>query len=285
MLFARTRFVSLAFVALAIAACQGDEPDVLEEATEYSVLDFNRAELEADAAVDGIEAVVLAPGSGKTSHNGVDHIRFGECIASVSYDTVRAAGNTAPKRVVITFAPALTCDDGKVRSGQIVATWRGYLRQASSPGTELVITTNSYVVNGHLHKLRRVISTSLPAGQPAAQTVTSVDTLVLAGGEGTAYSTTQRTRTWVAGFGTASPFDDVFTLTGFSTGRNRRGESYRAEITQPLRIERNCRSPISGTLSFTADGSVTRELSFGATTCDNLATLRIGNQSSVITLP
>lgn len=269
-----------------MTGCNQDNPEQIDESTELSVQDNNFAELEGDAMADMAEGEAMSPTSGKTNHHpGGLHLRAGEC-ASVEFDTVRAPGSTLAKRVTITFNPTTACRDGKTRSGQIIVTWFGFIREENmQAGRAVLIRTNNYVVNGNQVKSRRSILTLLTAGQPPVQNVEARDTVIRANGAGTVTNASNRQRRWVQGFFTMNPFDDVFTVTGQSTGTNRRGETYSAGITTPIRIERACRWPVSGVLEVRSGDRPTRQLDFGAGNCDNLAILRIGDRSKTIQLP
>src|SRR6202012_2249016 len=59
---------------------------------------------------------------------------------NISLDTT---SNT--RKIVVDFGTGTTCKDGKVRSGQIIATWTGPYR---ATGTMITITFNNYTING-----------------------------------------------------------------------------------------------------------------------------------------
>lgn len=269
------------------SACSEDEPAQIDEATELTVQDNNQAELEGDALMEMTEGEVLSPGSGKGDHHPAgQHLRAGECVASVSFDTMRTPGSALAKRVTITFDPAVACRDGKRRGGQVIITWFGFIREENQQaGRAVTIRTNNYTVNGIQVKAMRTLVTVLTAGQAPVQNIVARDTLIRPNGEGTIYYNSNRQRRWVQGFFTPNPFDDVFTVVGEANGQNRRGETYSVTTATPVRIERACRWPVSGVLRMTGSNRPTREIDFGAGTCDNVATLRVGDRSKNIQLP
>lgn len=83
-----------------------------------------------------------------------------------------------------------------------------------------------------------------------------------------------KTREWIAGFGTPSHGDDVFSVTGQAHLVKRNGEVIDAVVINPLRREVPCRYFVSGTMEITKNGQ-TAVLDFGNGNCDNEATLTL----------
>jgi len=79
------------------------------------------------------------------------------------------------------------------------------------------------------------------------------------------------------------PSDDVFSMTGSSTGTNANGV-FAVEITSPLKIAKSCANIISGTIKIVLEKKLPRNIDFGNGDCDNLVTLSIGKYSKIIAL-
>lgn len=77
-----------------------------------------------------------------------------------------------------------------------------------------------------------------------------------------------RTREWIAGYGSGTWADNVFLLTGSSTYINRLGNIWTKEITTTLRKEMACRFVVSGVLAISRNDA-TASLDFGNGECDN----------------
>ena len=105
------------------------------------------------------------------------------------------------------------------------------------------------------------------------------------------YSTTN-TRTWVKGMATNfwtngidGITDDVWEVTGTSTGVNLRGETYTATITTPWQYQANCQWLTSGTTQIETTGlDDALTLDYGNGDCDNKATVSLGTWSREIEL-
>ncbi len=73
--------------------------------------------------------------------------------------------------------------------------------------------------------------------------------------------------------------DDIISITGSSSGKNREGRNFTSNITSPLIKKSNCKWITSGTLDLTPDGFKTRTVDFGNGTCDDDATYSVNGQT------
>lgn len=73
--------------------------------------------------------------------------------------------------------------------------------------------------------------------------------------------------------------DDVFSITGSSSGKNRNNVNFTTNITSPLTKKSNCKWISSGSLDLTPDGFKTRTVDFGNGTCDDDATYTVDGQT------
>ncbi len=89
------------------------------------------------------------------------------------------------------------------------------------------------------------------------------------------------TATLVQGGATPTHWDNVWNITGNSSGTNRNGKAFSATITEPLVKRGNCRWIVQGTIQFTRDGK-TSTLDFGNGTCDRFARLTLPNGEEVV---
>ncbi len=78
--------------------------------------------------------------------------------------------------------------------------------------------------------------------------------------------------------------DDVYLVTGGSTGVNQDGLAFTTEITVPLKYVFGCRFPVSGELTINIEGSETVVINYGDGECDNLATQTTGDETIEIEL-
>jgi hypothetical protein len=80
--------------------------------------------------------------------------------------------------------------------------------------------------------------------------------------------------------GSATPFDitdDVYSVTGNSSFSDSYGSSLVCNITTALVKPVACHNVTSGVVSFVYDQTVNGTVDFGDGSCDNLATLKIGD--------
>jgi hypothetical protein len=89
-----------------------------------------------------------------------------------------------------------------------------------------------------------------------------------------------KTMKQIAGFNTRNiAADDVFSITGNSSGKNRNGRTFTTSISQELIKKSNCKWITSGVLNLTPDGFVTRTINYGNGTCDDDATFTVNGQT------
>jgi hypothetical protein len=97
----------------------------------------------------------------------------------------------------------------------------------------------------------------------------------------------ERTRVWAEGEATAWPIvmDDVFEISGESSGTTYKNLNFFIQTTEPLRVERDCEWIVSGELEVTPEGYDSRTLNYGDGNCDNKANLTVNGVTYNITLP
>ncbi|HHN48477.1 MAG TPA: hypothetical protein ENN08_06055 [Bacteroidales bacterium] len=95
----------------------------------------------------------------------------------------------------------------------------------------------------------------------------------------------ERLRTWIEGYDTPVWFDDVFLITGSGSHSHSNGGGFTRTILEPLRRELSCHHYVSGVVQTVPENRPIRTLDYGDGTCDNIATLIIGNQTYIIRLP
>jgi len=99
--------------------------------------------------------------------------------------------------------------------------------------------------------------------------------LLFPGGEEVSWNAEQ-TITKIEGQDTDILLDDVFQITGNSSGVNRQGNPFTSSITDPLIKPRNCRWPVSGTREAMVN-DLSRSLNYGDGNCDRNATVTWSN--------
>ena len=92
------------------------------------------------------------------------------------------------------------------------------------------------------------------------------------------------TRFQSEGSATATLDDDVWRIEGSSSGVSREGKAWTASFPSALVKKNSCKWFSSGSVLVTPAGELPRTINFGDGTCDNKATLTIGDKTTEITL-
>lgn len=214
----------------------------------------------------------------KVAHDvseGTEGIRDYEtlCIDQLVFDF-----ESTPMTALIDFGEDdCVAQDGKVRKGKILITYTGRYRDE---GTVIVITPDNYRVNGYLVQgTKTVTNLGLNAsGNPHF----SIDVNGVITAPANAYQmnwSSQRIRTWTAGFNTLPIWDDQYEITGSGNGTNRSGLPYTVQINTPLVVRINCSWIVSGTLTLSPQGLPDRLINFGNGACNPGFTVTVEGQS------
>lgn len=84
----------------------------------------------------------------------------------------------------------------------------------------------------------------------------------------------------IGGFSTKTDeSDDVISISGSSSGKNRDGRNFTTNITSDLIKKSTCKFMTSGTVDVTPDGFKTRTVDFGNGSCDDDATYTVNGQT------
>lgn len=191
--------------------------------------------------------------------------------------------NTFPKTVTLDFGTGCTGKDGKVRSGKIITVFSGPMRTAGSKATSTFANyhVDSFMVNG-----TQIIENSSSSNK-MAWTVSVVDGKVTNTNSGRWVEwDAVHEHTQTKGNGTPfDPTDDVYTITGNSSGSNSNNNSWTTNITQPLVRSFICPWREKGEITLTRKSdTITVILDYGDGTCDNKATITIKGITIPITL-
>lgn len=273
----RIQLVFVALVIIGISACQkdndlSDNPDSDTQVYKTVSEDFGQSEdmsNEIDQMSDDAARGHFGP--------GFNHGMFNPC-ATITHDTV-----SVPRTITIDFG-AVNCqgNDGKWRRGMILISYSGpYFNQ----GSVRVVTFQNYFVNDNqIEGIRTVTNNGLNASGNMNWAVNIVGFKITRPNGQWHERNSNRVRTIIAGATTQTPWDDVYLISGSSTGSNSFGHTVNAIITTDLRKEMGCRWIVSGTVEITPSNRPTRILDFGNGSCDNQATITINGITHIITL-
>jgi hypothetical protein len=201
--------------------------------------------------------------------------------AVVTFDTLGTVSASNPDTIIIDFGTSCLCNDNKTRSGKIIISSTGRYR---NEGSVITITPQNYFVNNNQILGTRIVTNTgnNSLGQPTFSVQVN-GTIILANNEGTITWNATRTRTWIEGFNTLIFADDVYSITGASSGTKVNGQTWTSLITTPLVHKRICHQIVSGVLQVTPSNKPIRTIDFGQGNCDNTLTVLINGNTYTVT--
>ena len=189
--------------------------------------------------------------------------------------TVTPDDGTFPRTATIDYGPD-GCEgpNGRLRQGTIIVNQTAPM---ASPGATRTITFDNFFVDGVQVQGLKTITNAGTAGDNNIVFTRIVEGASLAFPDGeTVTWDASHTLTQVAGADTPFLPDNVFEITGGSSGVNRNGVAFTAEITTPLIKRKNCPWIASGVRAITINGR-TRTMDYGDGACDRVATVTYPN--------
>jgi hypothetical protein len=264
------------FLLIGFTACEKEQTENDAEQTglaENDVIAENAFD-EISAIAD--EAFEQITGGLKSTDNGIR--RLGPCV-TITIDTT-----VMPRVLTIDFGEEnCLCNDGKWRRGMIIVTFTGRYHQ---PGTVITHNLENYHVNDNHVQGTKVMTNLGPNtnGQPEYSRVVNGSITFHQTGFVISWES-DHLRTWIEGYDTPAWWDNVYLIAGSGTHSNSNGGGFERTIIEPLRREASCSNIVSGIVETVPANRPTRILDYGDGTCDNLATLTIGDQTFIIRLP
>ena len=201
--------------------------------------------------------------------------------AVITFDTLGNVSASNPDTIIIDFGTSCLCNDNKIRSGKIIISSTGRYR---NEGSVITITPENYFVNGNQILGSRIVTNTGNnlLGQPTFSVLVN-GTIILANNEGTITWNATRTRTWIQGYNTLVFVDDMYSITGGSSGSKVNGQTWTSLITSPLVHKRICHQIVSGIIQVTPSNKPIRTLDFGQGVCDNTLTVLINGNTYTVT--
>lgn len=250
-------------LAVVFTACRREKDEELDTETLSSSDNF-LVESNVNDELKEVDAAATSNGLGKTG-------------PVVTIDSV-----SSPRKMTIDYGSGTLCADGKTRAGRLVVTWTGRYRET---GTVITVTPDSFYQNGNKITGTKTVKNEGRNNAGHLYYTVTVSNVTLTRPDGRARTwSANRVREWIAGENTAIWTDDVYLITGSSTGVNGNGLAYSSEITTALRVDLGCQYRLTaGILTVTPQGKRAREVNYGDGTCDNVITLTIGNRTFTVT--
>lgn len=189
---------------------------------------------------------------------------------------------TWPKIITLNFAGGCNSQNGNVLSGRMTINQSDRYR---NDGMVRIVTFDNFSINGFgVSGTKTITNIGSANGFKTYSINISNGSITIPYVEQINHINSQRTRVWIEGENTMLRFDDVYLITGTSTGIAENDKLYTATIIEPLRIARNCRWIGQGKISTTVEDLPTVVIDFGNGTCDQTATVTVNGNTRTITL-
>jgi archaellum component FlaF (FlaF/FlaG flagellin family) len=198
--------------------------------------------------------------------------------ATITHDSL-----STPRTLVIDFGSAnCLCQDGNNRRGKINISYIGKYRESGSVHT--ISFTNYFVNDNQVIGTKTVTNNGKNTNGNTSFSIVIDGQIIKANNAGTLTWKSNRTREWLVGEDTKTWIDDVYSITGSSSGTNSNGNAFTASITTPLHRALNCHWFDAGVIEVNQTGKVLKTINFGSGTCDSDATVTILGKTYPITL-
>ena len=261
---------------IGMTSCKKSDNTDLQDDDTTEIVDESFAESVFDEVEDiAVQAYTLQTSGLKSTTD--DFIRFGDCV-TITLDTT-----VMPRILTVDFGEEnCLCRDGKYRRGQIITTFNGRYRQT---GTIITHGFNNFYVNDNHVEGNKVIENMGPNADTNFWFTIHTEGQVTMQNTGIVRSwESNRTRTWINGYNTPRWIDDIYLIEGTSSFSSSNGRTRDLEIITPLRRELSCDHLVSGTVKIISANRPEMLLDYGAGSCDNIATLTIGDRVITIRL-
>ncbi len=267
--------LAIAIIGIVMNSCKKDNLGSDNAAQDYTTADaiFTEAHNIADEAEQS--------GTVSLKEDEFMGIASGNC-AVVTKDSTTTLGN---RLITVDFGSGCQGFDGRTRRGKVLISYTGRYKDS---GTVVTIHFDGYSVNGNTvdnNSVKTITNTTAGGGNPK-RNVSVSGRITLANGKGTIVWTANRVREFLVGSNTPLWSDDVYVISGNSSGTTASGKSFSAYITSPLRKDFGCaanrRGFTAGSIDINVAGKL-RIVDFGNGTCDNEFTITLNGKTYTVT--
>lgn len=196
---------------------------------------------------------------------------------------VDVLGNNSA-RLTIDFGTGTNCQDGRLRTGILIATFDGKWKDQ---GARVTVTPQGYSVSGYAFSFELVSTMNGRDTQSGLLSWTTVVTNAsLINPNESSQITWEGTRTTVfkSGEGDLNLSNNVYEITSTSSGTARNGRGFTAQTKTPLEVQLSCPNVVRGTVELTPLNLETRSIDYGQGACDGIAILTVGSFQTEINL-
>jgi hypothetical protein len=184
-----------------------------------------------------------------------------------------------PKTMIINYGNGILCTDGHQRKGKIITVFSNkWCFDSTKTNIDAEVILNDFYCDNiqHIANIAIGITENVEDG-PEYTLQSSNSKLIFETSESTLWST-ERIIKWHSGYQTlTNKNDDVYLITGTTTGISRKEKGYSSTITEPLQYDNSCSNGTltKGIFEVVPQGLTKRVVDFGNGNCDRLATVTI----------
>jgi hypothetical protein len=268
----------LTIFSLTIVSCEkaGVAPDTSEVSVAESAL---ATEISSDLFLELSGFFADSRDMFAASEEGFEIMDAENTTSSCIEVTITPQDNTWPKTVTINFGAG--CTAGEVtRKGKMIAVLS---HSFQNTGARITLTFENFEINGRKLEGTQIITNNGPDAAGFISFTHEIPSLRISTADKAISFSSTNTIEWIEGSSTAAPADDVFAISGQSSGLNSGGGAFSAEIITPLIRKVACSYIVSGSsLIKSGDSQVTMD--YGTGDCDDKAVLNTAGEIKEITL-
>ncbi len=270
----------LAIIAI-VTSCEKSD-DLTSQPTEESI-SFVEDDTYASETFEEVEDIVDEAAEEletKSTTSSIEGSIISECA------TITIEGDSLGTTIIVDFGEEnCECEDGRYRKGKITANYTG---DYWDDGIEVTYTFDDYFVDNNQITGVKTMTRVANNEDGHRESYAKVEgTIILADIEGTIKWSSELTREVIMGSNTLRRTDDVYQLSGYSSGTTRDGDDYSATITSPLvrRLDFGCRrNYVEGVLEITQTDGDEYVIDYGNGTCDRFATVTVNGLEYIVYL-
>ncbi|HEX4849466.1 MAG TPA: hypothetical protein VFV08_01605 [Puia sp.] len=302
--FTKKTLLASIFVTILIASCKKDNstnsnnppPPPPVQNNDSSAAAMSSQKATADNAYNDVLQVALESGSdnkiaymvsmaknGQVQTNSAQSgVAVNGLLTCATYTVSPADTTTFPKTLTVDFGSGCTSTDGIPRKGKITFLLSGKMLM---PGTTISATFTNYSVNGYQLEGTYSITNISTIAAIAYTTQIADGKITFPNAIYYNYAGNHKIK-MTAGMLTPTDLtDDVYSIGGSGTFSTSAGDSIVDSITTLLSKSYTCKYISSGIISFTYNSTISGTLDFGNGTCDQFATITVGQASKDYVLP
>jgi hypothetical protein len=272
-IFYLSSFLTVLFIIL--FACQKEKSNVVVDETPFNSNSVEKNAVVATASFDGLNDFAQS-GFNISTLKG-ENSTMGACPA------VTINFQAPPFSITLDWGTGCTTTDGIVRSGSVTMSLSGLMSEKNNVATMRI---ENYIVDGmKVSGTTKITYVGPNTGNSWPRYSVISEGKIEFSDKSVVTYRSESVRLQAEGAGTATLTDDVWrTEIHSASGINKDGTKWTAKTTKVMIKKGDCKWYNSGTYVITPEKGEIKTIDFGDGTCDNKATLKVGDKVTEITL-